>query len=201
MSELLPKFIFWCLLLGQNRYEVLGNKFVFCYRTEYYVRQLLGVPCQSLYSMICNVFVMSVVSVHFVHISEVKLLLHRCGIVELLSLLGLRQRERCQSSWRVNAASRMSSGDTRWNQSSCRCWRSYLTKKSLQRKLASCFLISLFDSHLTINYHSQFLFYRLCSLELLYVVYGLSEFPSVLWRCWLGGRKGIQPVKKLWVVG
>ena len=24
--------------------------------------------------------------------------------------------------------------------------------------------------------------------------------PSVLWRCWLGGRKGIQPVKN-WVVG
>ena len=24
--------------------------------------------------------------------------------------------------------------------------------------------------------------------------------PSMLWRCWLGGRKGIQPVKK-WVVG
>ena len=22
-------------------------------------------------------------------------------------------------------------------------------------------------------------------------------FPSVLWRCWLGGRKGIRPVKKL----
>jgi len=21
--------------------------------------------------------------------------------------------------------------------------------------------------------------------------------PSVLWRCWLGGRKGIQPVEKL----
>ena len=25
--------------------------------------------------------------------------------------------------------------------------------------------------------------------------------PSVLWCCWLGGRKGIRPVKKLWVVG
>jgi len=22
--------------------------------------------------------------------------------------------------------------------------------------------------------------------------------PSVLWRCWLGGRKGIRPVKKQW---
>jgi len=25
-------------------------------------------------------------------------------------------------------------------------------------------------------------------------------YPSVLWRCWLGGRKGIRPVKN-WVVG
>jgi len=27
-----------------------------------------------------------------------------------------------------------------------------------------------------------------------------SSVPSVLWRCWLGGRKGIRPVKS-WVVG
>ena len=27
-----------------------------------------------------------------------------------------------------------------------------------------------------------------------------SSFPSVLWRCWLGGRKVIRPVKN-WVVG
>ena len=27
-----------------------------------------------------------------------------------------------------------------------------------------------------------------------------SFLPSMLWRCWLGGRKGIQPVKN-WVVG
>ena len=26
------------------------------------------------------------------------------------------------------------------------------------------------------------------------------HLPSVLWRCWLGGRKGIRPVKN-WVVG
>ena len=28
-------------------------------------------------------------------------------------------------------------------------------------------------------------------------VANLPLLPSVLWRCWLGGRKGIQPVKKL----
>jgi len=28
----------------------------------------------------------------------------------------------------------------------------------------------------------------------------IAIMPSVLWRCWLGGRKGIRPVKN-WVVG
>ena len=32
-------------------------------------------------------------------------------------------------------------------------------------------------------------------------LYVLNKFnPSVLWRCWLGGRKGIRPVKN-WLVG
>ena len=35
------------------------------------------------------------------------------------------------------------------------------------------------------------LFYRLC---------GVHFMPSMLWCCWLGGRKGIRPVKN-WVVG
>ena len=30
--------------------------------------------------------------------------------------------------------------------------------------------------------------------------FSLRAMPSVLWRCWLGGRKGIQPVKN-WAVG
>ena len=28
--------------------------------------------------------------------------------------------------------------------------------------------------------------------------YWCNEWPSVLWRCWLGGRKGIRPVKIEW---
>ena len=40
---------------------------------------------------------------------------------------------------------------------------------------------------------------RLCSMSDI-VFYWLADLPSVLWRCWLGGRKGIRPVKK-WVVG
>ena len=30
--------------------------------------------------------------------------------------------------------------------------------------------------------------------------YDAVQLPSVLWRCWLGGRKGIRPVKN-WAVG
>ena len=33
-----------------------------------------------------------------------------------------------------------------------------------------------------------------------FILAGLNYMPSVLWRCWLGGKKGIQPVKN-WVVG
>ena len=33
-----------------------------------------------------------------------------------------------------------------------------------------------------------------------YLVGFFAVLPSVLWRCWLGGRKGIRPVKN-WVVG
>jgi len=34
-----------------------------------------------------------------------------------------------------------------------------------------------------------------CILQIYMYVY--VHVPSVLWRCWLGGRKGIRPVKKL----
>ena len=33
-----------------------------------------------------------------------------------------------------------------------------------------------------------------------FVIYTAYVVPSVLWRCWLGGRKGIRPVKN-WAVG
>jgi len=40
----------------------------------------------------------------------------------------------------------------------------------------------------------------LCSYSWRIWCYYINRFlPSVLWRCWLGGRKGIQPVN--WVVG
>ena len=37
---------------------------------------------------------------------------------------------------------------------------------------------------------------KLCNAPFAFVRVS-SGFPSVLWRCWLGGRKGIWPVKKL----
>jgi len=35
---------------------------------------------------------------------------------------------------------------------------------------------------------------------IIFFLFGQILMPSVLWRCWLGGRKGIRPVKN-WVVG
>ena len=40
---------------------------------------------------------------------------------------------------------------------------------------------------------------RHCNLHSTYMQYSVL-LPSVLWRCWLGYRKGIRPVKN-WVVG
>ena len=37
-------------------------------------------------------------------------------------------------------------------------------------------------------------------LSCMYIHICIYKIPSVLWRCWLGGRKGIRPVKN-WVVG
>ena len=37
--------------------------------------------------------------------------------------------------------------------------------------------------------------WRSCKLQITYI-----HYSAVLWRCWLGGRKGIRPVKN-WVVG
>ena len=36
-----------------------------------------------------------------------------------------------------------------------------------------------------------------CSTFYYYAAYVYYTIPSVLWHCWLGGRKGIRPVKKL----
>jgi len=39
---------------------------------------------------------------------------------------------------------------------------------------------------------------KCCSISVyFFTFYRVTLMPSVLWRCWLGGRKGIRPVKKL----
>ena len=45
---------------------------------------------------------------------------------------------------------------------------------------------------------SSYSFYMLHRRQLLNVVISFPWLPSVLWRCWLGGRKGIRPVKTEW---
>jgi len=56
--------------------------------------------------------------------------------------------------------------------------------------LAGVFALSAFLSEKSSVYGvSSFAF---CS-----VILSFLYFPSVLWRCWLGSRKGIRPVKKL----
>ena len=42
--------------------------------------------------------------------------------------------------------------------------------------------------------------YRLIAVETCLLLLSLLIVPSVLWRCWLGGWKGIRPVKN-WVAG
>ena len=42
--------------------------------------------------------------------------------------------------------------------------------------------------------------WRFLPLQHFFNINSIVYLPSVLWRCWLGGRKGIRPVKN-WVVG
>jgi len=48
-----------------------------------------------------------------------------------------------------------------------------------------------------ISQHKQFANKSKLILKLVNYYHNNLQFPSVLWRCWLGDRKGIQPVKKL----
>ena len=57
------------------------------------------------------------------------------------------------------------------------------------------------NTHGTYNSQRHYNFYQ-CSISNSYIICRvlLHAVPSVLWRCWLSGRKGIRPVKD-WVVG
>jgi len=60
-------------------------------------------------------------------------------------------------------------------------------------------MLILFNIHL-INFSTD---YRICKLNITSIIITMTSYPlpSVLWCCWLGGRKGIQPVKTLWCGG
>ena len=58
-------------------------------------------------------------------------------------------------------------------------------------------LFSPFSAALIISAYVRFMQH---SLHYLYEFLMVLFIPSVLWRCWLGGRKGIRPVKN-WVLG
>jgi len=45
--------------------------------------------------------------------------------------------------------------------------------------------------------HISNIFHTLCYTVNIYLHYVTPLLPSVLWRCWLGSRKGIRPVKNM----
>ena len=64
------------------------------------------------------------------------------------------------------------------------------------------FLISITDHVLQLLascLHGSCMLSIIYDIRVMFYVFLFSAFfPSVLWRCWLGGRKGIRPVKTEW---
>jgi len=69
-----------------------------------------------------------------------------------------------------------------------------------------CITFSFFQTDLCLLYHTHVSIvavvcnYTCITIEQIMCKSNKAIVPSVLWRCWLGGRKGIRPVKN-WVVG
>ena len=61
-------------------------------------------------------------------------------------------------------------------------------------------LIVVVDSYAVVNKYSAFYSGGCVQVYSCYLFQCFFQcfLPSVLWRCWLGGRKGIQPVKTEW---
>ena len=74
-------------------------------------------------------------------------------------------------------------------------WNQYPVKSCRQHRRAQrplkLLCINMQPSHLYLLSNYQ---------QTVYLCFTSTAMPSVLWRCWLVGRKGIQPVKN-WVVG
>ena len=56
-------------------------------------------------------------------------------------------------------------------------------------------LLTMFSRYFFSFMAVAYLVLMTCFLE---VIFNCSQWPWVLWRCWLGGRKGIRPVKTEW---
>ena len=63
---------------------------------------------------------------------------------------------------------------------------------NLAVKLFSSAIIIIIPLHIMWNYNYY------CWRKQFYSQIYIMWMPSVLWRCWLGGRKGIRPVKTEW---
>jgi len=110
----------------------------------------------------------------------------------------------------------------KWTMTSMQQFSNWLSPTGRSSLLCCrCFGVPLSDiGHITKSFvwacYRSMLIIQYCRtvhvlLELLFVKFGyfsvfcssqsdVAYVPSVLWRCWLGGRKGIRPVKN-WVVG
>ena len=64
---------------------------------------------------------------------------------------------------------------------------------------AACCLHHVLLAHHCCLWH-LLVFRYVCLLILIFALIVILS-TSVLWHCWLGGKNGIRPVKKLWVVG
>ena len=70
--------------------------------------------------------------------------------------------------------------------------RNLITEPRVRLKYQQIITNSFVDVWIFIN-----LYLALVFCLLVFSLTALNTLPSVLWHCWLGGRKGIRPVKKL----
>ena len=64
--------------------------------------------------------------------------------------------------------------------------------------LAPCTGLLVMSQSQIFNIASNYSWYSIDIRALRFYGFVRSPVPSVLWRCWLGGRKGIRPVKTEW---
>ena len=82
-----------------------------------------------------------------------------------------------------------------WSQEDNICW--WCTEATASRcAIWFCITVCIAKSCLMCYDSSQEIWSCFIYCTVSYIkLYKLKKLPSVLWRCWLGGRKGIRPVK------